>query len=140
PGEDLPEVLDALSFIERTKTEPLDRIPVGRRVAVIGAGNTAIDAATASRRLGAEEVSIVYRRTRAEMPAYAFEYDFAKHDGVIFRWLTAPVRVLGRDGHVTGLECVRMRLGVPDGKGRPRPEPLPGSEFTLEVDMVVKAI
>jgi glutamate synthase (NADPH/NADH) small chain len=139
PGEDLPEVLDALSFIERTKTEPLSKIPIGRRVAVIGAGNTAIDAATASRRLGAEEVSIVYRRTQAEMPAYAFEYDFAKLDGVTFRWLTAPVRVLESGGHVSGLECIRMRLGAPDAKGRPRPDPVEGSTFTLPVDMVIKA-
>lgn len=139
PGEELPQVLDALAFIERTKTEPLGTIPIGRRVAVIGAGNTAIDAATASVRLGAEEVMIVYRRTQAEMPAYAFEYDFAKQDGVVFRWLTAPVRVLGEKGRVTGLECVRMKLGAPDAKGRPRPEPVAGSKFTVPVDMVIKA-
>ncbi len=139
-GEDLPEVLDALSFIERTKTESLGSIPVGRRVAVIGAGNTAIDAATASKRLGAEEVSIVYRRSRAEMPAYAFEYDFAKQDGVIFRWLTAPVRVVAEGGHVTGLECVRMKLGAPGPDGRAKPEPIAGSAFTLAVDMVIKAV
>jgi dihydropyrimidine dehydrogenase (NAD+) subunit PreT len=139
-GEDLPEVLDALSFIERTKSEPLSGIPIGRRVAVIGAGNTAIDAATASKRLGAEEVSIVYRRSRAEMPAYTFEYDFAKQDGVIFRWLTSPVRIVGEGGHVSGLECVRMKLGAPGPDGRARPEPIDGSTFTLPVDMVIKAV
>lgn len=139
-GEELPEVLDALEFIERTKTQPLGSIPIGRRVAVIGAGNTAIDAATASKRLGAEEVSIVYRRTRAEMPAYAFEYDFAKMDGVIFRWLTAPVRVLGEGGHVSGLELIRMRLGAPGPDGRARPEAIAGSTFTLPVDMVITAV
>jgi glutamate synthase (NADPH/NADH) small chain len=139
-GEDLPQVLDALAFIERTKVEPLDSIPIGRRVAVIGAGNTAIDAATASKRLGAEEVSIVYRRSRAEMPAYAFEYDFAKMDGVIFRWLTAPVRILGENGQVTGLECVRMKLGEPGVDGRAKPMKIEGSTFTLPVDMVIKAV
>ncbi len=139
PGEDLPEVVDALTFIERTKTEPLGTIPIGRRVAVIGAGNTAIDAATASRRLGAEEVTIVYRRTEAEMPAYAFEFDFAKQDGVSFRWLTGPVRILAEEGHVAGLECIRMRLGAPDAKGRPRPEAVPGSTFTIPLDMVITA-
>jgi len=139
-GERLPEVLDALEFIERTKTQALDQIAIGRRVAVIGAGNTAIDAATASKRLGAEEVSIVYRRSLAEMPAYAFEYDFAKMDGVIFRWLTAPVQVLGEWGHVSGLECVRMKLGAPGPDGRAKPEAIAGSTFTLPVDMVIKAV
>jgi len=139
-GEALPEVFDALDFIERTKREPLGSIAIGRRVAIIGAGNTAIDAATASKRLGAEEVSIVYRRSRAEMPAYAFEYDFAKQDGVTFRWLTAPLRVVGENGHVVGLECVRMKLGAPGADGRARPEPIAGSNFTLPVDMVIKAV
>ena len=106
PGEDLPGVLDALYFIEETKTEVLAGIGIGRRVAVVGAGNTAIDAATASVRLGADEVSIVYRRGVEQMPAYHFEYEFAKQDGVIFRWLTRPVEILGTE-RVEGLRCVR---------------------------------
>jgi glutamate synthase (NADPH/NADH) small chain len=139
PGEDLPGVHDALEFIERTKTESLKGIPVGRRVVVVGAGNTAIDAATASRRLGADEAAIVYRRTVAEMPAYRFEYDFAKQDGVRFIWLTQPTRVLG-DGAVQGLECVRMRAtGKTDAKGRALFEPEPGSSHVIECDMVIKA-
>ena len=139
PGENLQGVYDALQFIERTKTEPLSGIPIGRRVVVVGAGNTAIDAATASRRLGADEVAIVYRRTVAEMPAYQFEYDFAKHDGVRFIWLTQPTRVVG-DGAVQGLECVRMRAtGKTDAKGRAQFEPEPGSEHVIECDMIVKA-
>lgn len=138
-GEDLPGVHDALEFIERTKTESLDSIPIGRHVVIVGAGNTAIDAATASVRLGAERVTIVYRRTAAEMPAYGFEFDFAKQDGVQFQWLTQPVRVVG-NGYVEGLECVRMRLSEKrDPKGRPVPEPVPGSEHVLACDMVVKA-
>jgi dihydropyrimidine dehydrogenase (NAD+) subunit PreT len=108
-------------------------------VVVVGAGNTAIDAATASVRLGAEEVAIVYRRTTAEMPAYQFEYEFAKRDGVRFVWLTQPVRVIG-DGSVQGLECVRMRAtGGTDAKGRAQFEPVAGSHHVLECDMVVKA-
>lgn len=139
PGEDLPGVHDALEFIERTKTEPLERVPIGRRVAVVGAGNTAIDAATASVRLGAETVDIVYRRTAAEMPAYEFEFEFAKQDGVRFLWLEQPVRVVG-DGHVEGLECLRMRsTGRRDGKGRMATEPIPGSEHVIPCDMVIKA-
>jgi glutamate synthase (NADPH/NADH) small chain len=74
------------------------------------------------------------------MPAYAFEYEFAKQDGVLFRWLTAPVRVLGEGGHVTGLECVQMKLGAPGTDGRAKPEPVAGSAFTIPVDMVVKAV
>lgn len=139
PGEDLPGVHDALTYIERTKTEPLAGIAIGRRVVVVGAGNTAIDAATASRRLGAEEVAIVYRRTVAEMPAYQFEYDFAKQDGVRFIWLTQPVRVVG-EGSVQGLECVRMQAtGKTDAKGRAQFEPVPGSQHVIECDMIVKA-
>lgn len=140
PGEDLDGVWDALEFIERTKTEPLDTIPVGRRVVVVGAGNTAIDAATASVRLGAEEVTIVYRRTATEMPAYQFEFDFAKQDGVRFTWLTQPVRILG-NGRVEGLECRRMQLGPKtDAKGRLQPTPQTGTEHVLACDMVIKAI
>jgi glutamate synthase (NADPH/NADH) small chain len=139
PGEKLDGVLDALEFIERTKTEPLGMIPVGRRVIVVGAGNTAIDAATASIRLGAEEVTIVYRRSVKEMPAYEFEFDFAKQDGVRFSWLTQPIRVVGEQ-MVEGLECVRTELSDRrDGKGRRQPEPIAGSEHTLACDMVIKA-
>src|SRR5262245_49195953 len=139
PGENLQGVYDALEFIERTKTEKLDGIPVGRRVIVVGAGNTAIDAATASVRLGADTVQIVYRRTVAEMPAYQFEYEFAKQDGVQFVWLVQPTRVVG-DGHVEGLECVRMRLaGARDAKGRLQTEPVKGSEHVIPCDMIVKA-
>ena len=133
PGEDLPGVEDALTFIERTKTEPLQGIPIGRRVAIIGAGNTAIDAATASVRLGAEDVFIVYRRTASEMPAYGFEFEFAKQDGVRFVWLTQPVKIVG-NGSVSGLDCVRMKLEEPDSpNGRPKPVTIAGSEHTIPV-------
>ncbi|WP_373426070.1 NAD(P)-dependent oxidoreductase [Paenibacillus radicibacter] len=139
-GEDLADVYDAIEFVESTKQgEAVDLH--GARVAVIGAGNTAVDAATCSVRLGAKQVKMVYRRTREEMTAYDFEYEFAKQDGVEFRWLTAPKRIIGNDeDRVVGLECVRMRLVEVEGGGRPRPVAIEGSEFVIEVDAVVKAI
>jgi glutamate synthase (NADPH/NADH) small chain len=140
PGEDLPGVYGAIEFIAQTKTRKFPEVDVGRRVACIGAGNTAIDVVTAARRLGSEFVYLVYRRSEAEMPAFQYEYELAKRDGVIFCWQTQPVRILGRNGHVSGLECVRTRLGAPDRKGRRTPEPIPGTEFILEVDMVVRAL
>lgn len=139
-GEELEGVLDAITLVEETKTKELTTQFIGKKVAVIGAGNTAIDGATCSKRLGAEQVQILYRRTRHEMTAYEFEYEFAKQDGIEFRWLVAPTRILGKDGKVTGLECIRMELGEPDAKGRRKPIPVPGSEYVIEVDYVVKAI
>ncbi|WNR46756.1 NAD(P)-dependent oxidoreductase [Paenibacillus roseipurpureus] len=142
-GENLHGVFDAIDFVEGTKVADnaaLDTSLLGKRVAVIGAGNTAIDAATCSVRLGAEAVQIVYRRTQSEMTAYDFEYEFAKGDGVTFRWLTAPKRIIGdEEGCVTGVECLRMELVISDD-GRQRPIAIPGSEFVLEVDAVIKAI
>jgi len=113
---------------------------VGREVVVIGAGNTAVDCATIAKRLGAERVTMVYRRTQKEMTAYPHEFEFAKKEGIEFRFLTQPVEVLVQDGKVTGLRCVRMQLGAPDATGRPAPVPVPGSEFVLPCDQVVKAI
>ncbi|WP_372631292.1 NAD(P)-dependent oxidoreductase [Cohnella sp.] len=142
-GEELAGVYDAIKFVEATKTYTGDLPEIeGGRVAVIGAGNTAIDAATCSVRLGATNVKMVYRRTRDEMTAYAFEYDFAKQEGVEFSWLTAPKRIIGDEkGRVTHLECVRMELSEDAGKdGRRLPAPIPGSEFLLPVDAVVLAI
>ncbi|MGG1661218.1 NAD(P)-dependent oxidoreductase [Brevibacillus sp. NRS-1366] len=139
-GEDLIGVLDAITLVEDTKTKPLTDEMVGKKVVVIGAGNTAIDAATCSKRMGAENVQILYRRTEQEMSCYQFEYEFAKQDGVEFRWLVAPARIIGENGRVKGLELVRMELGEPDAKGRKRPVPIPDSEFVTEVDYVIKAI
>jgi glutamate synthase (NADPH/NADH) small chain len=139
-GEELDGVYDAIDFVKATKTEELSHHLVGKRVVVIGAGNTAIDGATCSVRLGAENVKILYRRTEAEMTAYDFEYEFAKQDGVEFRWLTAPKRVIGENGKVKAIECIKMELAEASEDGRRRPVPVEGSEFTLEVDAVVKAI
>lgn len=150
PGEELEGVYEALDFIEKVTTRKWSSVNVGRRVVVIGAGNTAIDAATEAKRLGAEEVVIIYRRSEKEMSAYHYEYELAKNDGIVFHFLTAPKRILGnarpnpdevgRWGTVSALECIRMRLGAPDAKGRRQPEPIPNSEFQIPVDMVIEAI
>jgi len=112
-----------------------------RWAAVIGAGDTAMDAVRASIRLGAEEAHIVYRRSETEMGARAEDYRRAAEEGAIFDWLTLPTRFLAdEEGWVSGMECVRMELGEPDESGRRRPVPIPGSQFTLPVDCVVLAI
>lgn len=140
PGEELTGVYAALEFIGQTKTKKFEQVEIGKRVACIGAGNTAIDVVTASRRLGAETVYLIYRRGEREMSAFPYEYEIGKKDGVIFQFQTQPVRILGRDGIVTGIECVRTRLGTPDARGKRSPEPISGSNFTLDVDMVVRAV
>jgi glutamate synthase (NADPH/NADH) small chain len=139
PGEDLSGVYDALEFIRKVTRRDWPSVDVGRRVAVIGGGNTAIDAVTEARRLGAERVMILYRRGREEMPAYDFEYELAKHDEVEFHFQVAPVRFVGTD-HVEAIACIPMRLGAPDEKGRRRPEPAAGSEFQIAADMVIKSL
>jgi glutamate synthase (NADPH/NADH) small chain len=137
PGEELEGVHSAIEFIEGTKTRPFETIDVGCRVAVVGAGNTAIDVVTAARRLGAEHVALVYRRSEREMSAFKYEYELAQKDGVLFYWNTRPVRIVGAR-HVEGLECVRTRL---EGSGRrARVESIPGSEFVIPADMVVRAL
>lgn len=145
PGEGLPGVVDALRFIAEYKTHRGAR--VGRRVVVIGGGNTAIDAATAALRLGAEEVHLLYRRSEAELPAFEFEYDLAKKEGVRFHWLTQPVAIHGAlerrhdsPAAVESVECVRMELGTPDRKGRRQPQQVHGSNFQLPCDMVIPSI
>ncbi|WP_391116228.1 NAD(P)-dependent oxidoreductase [Psychrobacillus sp. L3] len=140
-GEELDGVHDAIEFVKRTKMGALTEDLINKRVAVIGAGNTAIDGATCAVRLGAEQVDILYRRTEKEMTAYQYEYEFAKQDGVGFKWLTAPKQIIGDEaGRVVGLECVKMKLGDAGADGRKRPEVIKGSEFVLEVDAVIKAI
>ena len=139
PGENLTGVVNALEFIRKVTTRQWNSVDVGKRVAVIGAGNTAIDAATEAKRLGAENVMIIYRRSREEMPAYDYEFELAKKDGIVFHFLTAPKRILG-NSHVEAIECIKMKLGMPDAKGKRAPEPIHGSEFRLPVDMVIKSI
>lgn len=136
-GDDLEGVWESLAFIERLKTGAPP--PVGERVAVVGGGNTAVDVAVEAKRLGAEVALLLYRRTEEEMPAYDHEVELARSEGVEIRFLTSPVAFVG-EGHVEGVRCAEMRLGAPDESGRRRPEPVPGSEFTIPVDTVVKAI
>lgn len=140
PGEKMEGVHDGLEFIEETKVKPLKDIKFGNRVCVIGAGNTAIDCATIARRLGSERVSIVYRRSEAEMPAYHFEYQFAMKEGVSFMFLTQPVEVIGENGKIKALKCKRMDLGQPDASGRRSPVEVPDSEFEIPCDMLITAI
>jgi glutamate synthase (NADPH/NADH) small chain len=113
----------------------------GKRVCVIGGGNTAMDAVRTAKRLGAEVSTIVYRRSRTEMPARTEEVHHAEEENIRFEMLTAPVEVLGDNaGWVRGLKCIRMQLGEPDSSGRRRPVPIPGSEFTIDCDLVIVAI
>ena len=135
PGEDLPEVVDALDFITQIRTRPHDKIAIGRRVAVIGAGNTAIDAVTQSLRLGAESAVIVYRRGEADMSAYGFEYELAKTDGAKFLFHAVPVEVIGPKGHVTGLKLVQTHIAA-----NGRVELVPGTDWIEPVDLVLKAV
>ncbi len=137
PGEEY--IIDGLEYIEQSKLDAPNLV-IGRNVVVIGAGNTAIDCATIAKRLGASQVTMVYRRTEKEMTAYAHEYDFIKREGVSFCFLTQPVRVHAENGMVNSLECLRMSLGPADVSGRPSPQPVAGSEFFLPADQVVKAI
>jgi len=137
PGEEA--IVDGLEFIEGSKTGE-NPLHVGRKVIVIGAGNTAVDCATIAKRLGAERVTMVYRRTDREMTCYEHEYDFARKEGIEFRFLSKPSRVMLENGQPTGLECLRVELGAPDASGRPTPLAVEGSEFVLEADQIVKAV
>ena len=137
PGDDLPGVWQSLVFIDALKT---GRPPeVGRSVVVIGGGNTAIDVAREAIRLGAEEVTILYRRTEAEMPAYVHEIEEAQEEGVRFRFLATPLAFVG-EWCLEEVRCLEMTLGEPDESGRRRPVPVEGSEFALAADTAVKAI
>jgi dihydropyrimidine dehydrogenase (NAD+) subunit PreT len=142
PGLGIPgeyAITDGLEFIEASKTNPA-ALSIGRNVIVIGAGNTAIDCATIAKRLGADRVTMVYRRTDREMTCYEHEYDFARKEGIEFRFLMQPSRVVLDSGLPVGLECLRVELGPPDASGRPGPMPVIGSEFILDADQVVKAV
>ncbi|MEW6522811.1 MAG: formate dehydrogenase subunit alpha [Bacillota bacterium] len=138
PGEDLPQVMSGIGFLARM--EEGEPIRPGRRVAVIGGGNTAVDAARAALRLRAEEVILIYRRTRAEMPSHPEEVRDAEEEGVRLCFLAAPTAIEPGGHEGLRLRLIQMRLGEPDASGRPRPEPVPGSDFVLEVDSVIVAI
>ncbi len=137
-GEELEGVTDAIGFIYDIRTKGYSSVPVGDKVAVIGMGMTAIDAATQAKRLGAKEVTLVYRRTQEEMPCTEAELNIAKLDGCEIIWLAAPKEIIGIDGKVTQLTCSLMQLGEPDASGRRAPVDT-GETITLSVDMVIKA-
>ena len=138
PGEDAEGVIHGVDFLRRVNLG--EKVEIGDRVAIIGGGNTAVDAAPVARRLGCTKVSILYRRSRQEMPALEEDVEAAEAEGVDIAFLVTPVRVLVQDGRVSGLELIRMELGEPDASGRPRPIPIEGSEFTIAVDNVIPAL
>ncbi len=137
PGEDAPNVFDGASFLHKVNSG--EKIDIGSKVIVIGGGNSAIDAARVSKRLGAD-VTIHYRRTRDEMPAIEHEVVGAEEEGIHLEFLSAPVEILRDGGKATGLKCIRMKLGEPDASGRPRPVPVEGSEFDAEADTIIASI
>ena len=145
PGENLNGVGSANEFLTRVnlmqayREDAITPVYCGKKVAVIGAGNVAMDAARTARRMGAD-VTIVYRRGREEMPARGEEIEHAEEEGIVFELLTNPVEVLGEGGRVTALKCVRMALGEPDASGRRSPVPIEGSEFEMDVDQVIVAL
>lgn len=138
PGEELDGVISGVDFLRRVNLG--EKVGVGKRVAVIGGGNTAMDAARTALRLGAGEVTVVYRRSEAEITAAEEEIREAREEGIKFRMLTGPKRILGENGKVTGLECIRNELGEKDASGRRRPVPVEGSEFVIPVDTVILAV
>jgi heterodisulfide reductase subunit A-like polyferredoxin len=137
PGGDSPEVLNAVEFLWAANMG--EQVRLGKKVAVIGGGNTAVDAARVARRLGSE-VKLVYRRSRDEMPATPSEVRGAEEEGVEIAFLSNPTAIVGANGKISGMECVRMELGEPDASGRRRPVPVAGSEFTIDVDTVITAL
>lgn len=147
PGENLLGVYSANEFLTRVNLMKAYKFPeaptpvkVGKKVAVVGAGNVAMDAARTAKRLGAEEVYIVYRRSEEELPARAEEVHHAKEEGIIFKLLNNPCEIHGEDGWVTGIEVIKQELGEPDESGRRSPKPVEGSNYVIDVDTVVIAI
>ena len=137
-GEELPGVIEGISFLRAVNLG--EKVEVGKKTAVIGGGNTAVDCARTAKRLGAEEVKIVYRRSRSEMPASAEEVAAVEEEGIEIEFLTTPTRFFSQNGRLAKMECIKMKLGKPDASGRPRPIPIEGSEFTTSVDTVIAAL
>jgi len=137
-GEDIPGVMEGIGFLRATTLG--EKVNVGKKIAVIGGGNTAIDCARTAKRLGAGEVTIIYRRSRAEMPASEEEVAAAEKEGIKIEFLTTPSRFYAENKKLAKMECVRMKLGEPDASGRPRPIPIKGSEFLIPVDTVIAAL
>lgn len=146
PGENLNGVSSANEFLTRVnlmkayREDAITPVYCGKKVAVIGAGNVAMDAARTAKRIGGGEVYIIYRRGREEMPARGEEIMHAEEEGIEFRLLTNPVEILGEDGKVSGIKCIKMQLGEPDASGRRRPVPVEGSEYVIDVDQVIVSL
>jgi glutamate synthase (NADPH/NADH) small chain len=148
PGEDLPGVYEGTDFLMRANTEQnllpeskRERPQLGKRVVVIGGGDTASDCLRSALRLGAEDVTCLYRRTEKEMPGGKKDRQMAKEEGAKYRFLTQPVKfIAGEDGHLAAIECIEMRLGEPDARGRRKPVPVEGSNFSIAVDTAIKAL
>ncbi|MGB8214171.1 MAG: NAD(P)-dependent oxidoreductase [Anaerolineales bacterium] len=148
PGEDLPGVYEGTDFLMRANTEPnllpedkRERPQLGKRVVVIGGGDTASDCLRSALRLGAEDVTCLYRRTEKEMPGGKKDRQMAKEEGAKYRFLTQPVKfIAGQDGRLAAIECIEMKLGEPDAKGRRKPVPVEGSNFSIAVDTAIKAL
>ncbi len=138
PGEDNPNVIPGVVFLRKVNLG--QKVEVGKRVAVIGGGNVAVDAARSALRLGAEEVTIIYRRSREEMPAYEEDVKEADEEGIKFQFLAAPTEILLKEGRISSLKCIRMELGEPDSSGRRRPIPVQGSDFLVEANTIIPAI
>jgi len=138
PGEEAKGIIHGVDFLRELNLK--GKIKIGNKIAVIGGGDVAIDSARSAIRLGAKEVSILYRRTRVEMPAREEEIEAAEKEGIQIQYLIAPVEVIATGGKVQGVRCIRMKLGAPDASGRRRPIPVKGSEFDIELDTVIPAI
>ena len=137
-GEDSSGVMEGITYLRTVNLGK--KVKLGKKVAVIGGGNTAIDCARTARRLGAKDITIIYRRSRAEMPALAEDVEGMEREGVKIELLAAPKRLISENGKLSGIECVRTKLGEPDASGRPRPLPIEGSEFLVPVDSLIAAI
>jgi glutamate synthase (NADPH/NADH) small chain len=147
PGENLNGIYSANEFLTRVNLmkgykfpEYTTPVSTGENVAVVGAGNVAMDCARCAKRLGAKNVYIVYRRTEAEMPARIEEIENAKEEGIIFKLLTNPTKIFGENGWITKMECIKNELGAPDASGRRRPVPIKGSEYIMPIDTLISAI
>ena len=138
PGEDSSGVIHAIQFLNQVASK--EKVSIGNKVVVVGGGNAAVDAARTALRLGAKQVEVVYRRSRAEMPAIPAEIEEMEQEGVKITFLANPVKVLSRDGRMTGVQCVRMELAQPDASGRRRPVPIKGSEFEIWADNLILAL
>ena len=137
-GAELPGVVDGIKFLQAVNVG--GNVQVGRKVAVVGGGNTAIDCARTAKRLGGEEITMVYRRSRTEMPAAKEEIESLEQEGIKIAYLSLPTKFLSDGGRLSGMQCIRMALGAPDSSGRRRPVPVPGSEFTMAVDTAIIAV